>query len=262
MNQLQVSSNNRLDLPQALDIDDELRMIVSESANSAIMREVSRYRIWRIRENDLWKEAKCEDGTPRWSDWDSFVEDMGEILGCGRQHIYDRMRIYDQLVWLGLTPEEIVIRVAQQEYLIINAMNKMIDWDTRNGKVRTVRLPNVTAKDTDEEQVKTKIKDVLQDLESFDTKSDAIRYVSETLVGEPQVDVWYDGGIIHLRYSVYSFDEDGNMSVDEYGDIKFYPDKDLPQWVHKALEKAMKESAKRVSHHARKKSKVLNAAQD
>ena len=199
-----------------------------------IIKEVARYRLWRFKTSGNWKNILDDSGTQKYRVWEEFVQDVGEQLNCGRQHIFERIKVYDQLFWLGYTPEEAIKMMIKSASLYTRTTGMLLDWDVKTQKPRKVLVPELD-KNLSEDKIVTKLRDIVDKVESFDKQGEAIKYVSETVLLEPQCEIWYDGDRIYCEYFAQSIDDDGNTHTDEYGKVSFYPDKEMPRWVHEKM---------------------------
>lgn len=235
--------NQPLVPPEESTANDELGRVVEEFIAADILKEVARYRIWRLKSSGAWKNITDSAGNPRYRIWEDFVQDVGEQLGCGRQHIFERIKVYDQLFWMGYTADQAIAMMIKSASLYTRMTSMLLDWDVRNQKPRKVLVPEL-AKNISEDKVIDALREIVTKVESFEKQSEAIKYVSEHVLIEPQCEVWYDGDKIFCEFFVHSIDEDGMTHVDEYGKIAFYPDQDAPKWVKEKLTSFFKSFSK------------------
>lgn len=224
----------------------EFDKIVSDSRISDVLKEVSRFRIWRMHKTGSWRSIVDDNGNPMYEIWEDVVTKLSEILDCGRQQIYDRVRIYEQLNWLGYTDQESIQMIADRPYLYTRTLDMVVDWNQREEKPRSILIPELA--NASEDKAKEHLRSLLDDVDAFDTQKEALRFVSETVMSEPQVDLWYDGDVVRAIYYKSAIDEKGNKYVEDYGTVTFYPDGKPPAWVMEKLEKSFRSVGKYYDH--------------
>lgn len=216
----------------------EYERIITDFKVSDVLKEIGRYRIWRLHKTGSWRQIVDNNGNALYNSWEEIVNDLAQTLDCGRQQIYDRVRVYEQLHWLGYTDQESIQMVADHPYLYTRTLDMVVDWNQREEQPRRILIPQMA--NATEEQAKTHLRELLTDVKTFDTQKDALKFVSESVLAEPQVDFWYDGDVIRCTYFEQSIDEAGNLHTDSVGTVTFYPDNDLPAWARTKLEKMFK----------------------
>lgn len=220
----------------------ELDQIYQEFKVAEFLSEIARFRIWRLHKTEDWKQIVDDTNQFKYNSWEDVVTDISETLHCGRQQLFDRVRVYEQLFWLGYSPEDAIRMVAERPSLYTRVLGMVMDWDQRKEQPRSISIPNME-KATKDEAVEY-IKELLDDATTFETQKDAIKYISESVLLEPQVDMWYDGDVIYVKYFQQSVDLDGVMKVEDFGSIIFYPNADLPLWASDKLEAMFKSMGK------------------
>lgn len=241
MSNIQAISTNVVPAEEQ-DANKEFDHIIADYKISNILKEISRYRIWRLRKNDRWKGIEDDYGDPMYETWEDVVISLSEHLDCGRQQIYDRVRIYEQLFWLGYTAEESIKMVADKPYLYARTLDMTLDWNQREEQPRVVKIPSLSS--ASEDEVKEGLRDLLDNVETFDRQKDALRYVSESVLAEPQVDLYYDGDVIRVTCSTHAIDENGETHMEDYQLVTFYPDSQVPSWARDKLERLFKSVGK------------------
>ncbi len=217
----------------------EFEQIIKEFKLSDLLGEISRYRIWRLRKSGDWAKIVDDSGIFQFNLWEDFISHVIEILHCSRQQMFDRLRVYEQLNWLGYTAEESIMMVTDQPSLYTRVLGKVMDWDQRKEEPRSISLPDVN-NTTTKEKAQESVRNLLNEVTTFDTQKDALKYISETVLLEPQVSVFYNGDTITVEYYQQSIDKDGGLQVEGYGKSVFYPSSDLPDWVREALMKIIR----------------------
>lgn len=209
---------------------DEYRHIFDEFVLGSAIRERAFYRIWRLRKTGIWNQIISDNGQ-RYNIWEDFIKDIAnnDALGIGRQIIFDRMKAYDQLEWLGYTHEDIIHKMSMRPSLYTRVLKRIIQWDSLDRKIISVAVP--TADNSSEETMRDAVNGIIKDVEAFDKQIDAIRYVDENLLCAPRVEIYMEDDVIVLDYVRTSVTEDGEIVVDESGQIKFYPNEPVPDWV-------------------------------
>lgn len=220
----------------------ELEQIIKEFQVAEFLGEIARYRIWRLHKSDNWKQIVDDSNLQKYNSWEDVITDLSELLHCGRQQLFDRVRVYEQLSWLGYSPEESIKMVAQRPSLYTRVLSMVMDWDQRKEQPRSISIPTMD-KATKEDAVGY-IRELLDDVTTFDTQKEAIKYVSESVLLEPQVDFWYNGDVVYVKYFQQSINPDGTMQVQDYGNVTFYPDSDMPEWAKTKLEGMFKSVGK------------------
>lgn len=217
--------------------NDEFDKIIQEYVAANIVHEISRFRIWRLKSTERWKEIVNPDGSVKYPTWEDFVVDVAEQLNCGRQLIFERVRVYEQLHWLGYNHEESIKMVAERPSFYPRFFGLVLDWDQRAGKPRNILIPSAQSSTANSKQI---IKDLIEDVSTFDTQKDALKFVSENILIEPQVDFWFDGDVIRCTYYNQYVDQNGDVHIGDSGTATYYPDKQLPAWAYEKLEKEFK----------------------
>lgn len=236
---LMVGGGNNLVPPQEASPNDEIERISQEFLMADLIKEVGRFRIWRMKDTGSWKLVVDEvTGELRYETWEQFISDMSKILQCGRTHLFDRMRIYDQLQWLGYTHEEMLRMMATAPSLYYRFLTKAIMWDAKLQSPTVIKIPETYSMSNAD--AKDHVRDIVGKLDSFDSTHQALKYVSETVLVEPQLEIIYDGDVLKCIYYNQEEDANGEVQVVDYDEAMFYPNKDVPDWVHEKLEAAFK----------------------
>lgn len=216
--------------------DMELQRIIEEYNVANIVREISRFRIWRLNKTGKWRSILNADGDIQYPTWEDFVIDIGDKLNCGRQQIFERVRVYEQLHWLGYSAEDSIRLVSTKPALYPRLFGMIMNWDQRAGEPREILIPNLNGT----KDAKKIIRELIDDVNVFDTQADALKFVSESILVEPQVDFWFDGDKIHCVYYNQYIDSNGEVHLGDSGAVTYYPDKDMPAWAYEKFERMFK----------------------
>lgn len=227
-------------VPEYIDPQGDYDLIFGEFLLGSTIKERAFYRIWRIRNDQSWDQIARPDGTT-YTSFGNMVQDIAsnEALGIGRQIIYDRMKLYDQLKWAGYKDGEIIAKLSARPSLYLRAFNKVIEWD--NDKLEPITLMLPTNDNIDKEaELQEQLQQFVDLIEEFPRQLDALDYIDENILHIPRVKIWLEGDSFVVEYTSTSVDENGVVIIDEYGRVKFYPDQAMPDWVMTDVEKKIK----------------------
>lgn len=227
-------------VPEDCGPQEDYDLIFGEFLLGSTIKERAFYRIWRIRNEESWDKICRPDGST-YTSFGNMVQDIAsnEALGIGRQIIYDRMKLYDQLHWAGYHDGEIIGKLSARPSLYLRAFNKVIEWD--NDKLEPITLMLPTNENIDEEaEMQEQLQQFVEIIEEFPRQLDALDYIDENILHIPRVKTWMEGDSIVVEYTSTSVDENGAVIIDEYGRVKFYPDQSYPDWVSDELTKKIK----------------------
>lgn len=240
---LKIQSTDTQDITQRITVSvvpddcaaqDDYNAIFQEFAIGSTIRERAFYRIWRLRNNGEWINIVGINGE-KYGSWEDFIRDIAsnDALSIGRQVIFDRMKVYDQLDWLGYSHEQIISKMSLRPSLYTRVLKRVVDWDT-NGKVpNQVLMPVDDPTDTD--TIRDSLNDLLHDVESFPRQIDALKYVDENILLSPKVSVYMDDDTVVVEYTETAIDDKGNVSIHDSGSIRFLPDAFVPDWLVNVL---------------------------
>lgn len=237
MNDITQSDRNLIEIiPPQGTIYEEIAAIQRDFVVSAYMKEIVYYRIYRIHRDKLWKQYINPDtGDNDYDSFEQFLQHALSHLNLGRQTIFGRIKLYEQLLWLGYTEAQSIQKITEKPELYKNVLNLVLDWDSKTRQPNSIRLPNLTGGTVGE--AKAYLIGILDNADSFDRQLDAIDYIKEDLLLQPKIKIWCDSysNIISVDYTMSSVDDNGATHIDETGIIKFYPDSDIPDWVKSKL---------------------------
>lgn len=234
MPEFALSLSKGVQLPALLEYDDEFYAIREETALGTLLRESALFRMWRIKATRLY-EVPDEDGeqyAPRFSTWGEFVKSIAEYAGVSRSTIFSRVRLYDQLTWLGYDLETAYSIVVKKSYLAGKVLDMIIEWDNKNHDESQFKTDyfgdGVVPVDAKED-----VMELLEECLAHDSVSGAIDNVKSEILGKPIVDMYYMDGSVVVAY-------DGELGMDV---IRFVPEGNrevVPDWVLNELESKYK----------------------
>jgi hypothetical protein len=213
---------NDLTLPIESPIQDELFHIEKEYYASNLLKEISLYRIVRIHNNKTWQNIIDSDGFQAYPNWEDFCSYVSEGLSVSRQLIFDRIRLYSELRWLGYDDKEIILKLAEKPSFYKRLLDLSMDWNPYSGEPDAILIPGV--EDLSQDEAKEKLKEVLENAEIFNTQKDAITHFQTEILHKPKITTKIDNDRLIVSYETYAIGVDGSSILDNYGIIQFYPD--------------------------------------
>lgn len=220
-------------LPERMEYDDEYHAIREETSMGTLLRESALFRIWRIKAYKIYEMGSSDEEqyAPRFVTWNDFAKHVSEHAGVSRSTVYSRLRLYDQLAWLGYDMLEAYAIVVHKSYLAGKVLDTIIDW-SREYDESTFKT-DFFGDDLRPIDAKEEIKDVLEECLAHDSVSGALRNLDSEVLGKPVVDMYYMNGAIVVAY-------EGDLGVDV---MRFEPSdvrETVPDWVLQELESKYK----------------------
>lgn len=218
--------NTDFQLPSLGRYEEEIEQMERESHLGSRLKELSLYRVWRIKDSGLYKEEiSYGDGgaAPRFAMWSDFVKNIGDVIGVSRSTVFSRVRLYDQLAWLEYTEKEAFAIVMYRSYLAGKVLSLILEWPRHGGDISF--KTDYFGEGADPEDYKQEIRELLEECMLNDSVSGAIRNVESDILGVPEVDVYYRDGCMIVAYD-----------DKEYADVVVYEPVDrasgvIPNWV-------------------------------
>lgn len=225
-------------VPSSCNPQEDYKLIFDELLVGNALRERAFYRIWRLRNSGGWKDI-IGSGGERYQTWDDFVNDIVSVGGIsvGRQTIYNRMRVYDQLAWIGYSDAQILAKMASKPSLYRRALDLVMDWDFSDKRPRRLAISGDDA--SGEPDVSRRaLRKLIADVESFPRQVDALRYIEESVLLEPVVRIYYDvqDSSVVVYYARASINQNGQQEEEESGTIKFFTHVSVPDWLSSILD--------------------------
>lgn len=233
MSEFSLVLSTGIKLPERMDYDDEYHAIREETIMGNVLRESALFRIWRIKAFRTYEliDTDEEQYAPRFASWAEFAKHVAEHAGVSRSTVYSRLRLYDQLAWLGYDMREAYAIVIRRSYLAGKVLDTIIDW-SRDYDESTFKT-DFFGDDILPVDAKEETRGVLEECLAHDSVSGALRNLESEVLGKPVVDMYYMGGAIVVAY------EDG-LGVDV---MRFEPSdarEVVPDWVLDTLESKYK----------------------
>jgi hypothetical protein len=228
MSDFSIVLSTGMQLPERMDYDDEYHAIREETNLGTMLRESALFRIWRIKSFSMYEitDDGEEQYAPRFRTWPDFVKTVAENAGVSRSTVYSRIRVYDQLAWLGYDLLEAYAIVVHKSYLSGKVLDTIIDW-ARNFDESTFKT-DYFGVDVDPVDYKEEIKDLLEECLAHDSVSGALKNLDSEVLGKPIVDMYYMNGAMVVAYEgedgvdVVRFETSNNREV-------------VPDWVLEIL---------------------------
>lgn len=208
--------------------------VFEEHILGSTIRERAFFRLWRLKRTEGWRKVIGISGE-KYETWEAVIADVSDAIQVGRQIVFDRIKLYDQLDWLQYTDHEKIVMLSRSPSLYHRLLNRTVDWDTHSREPRSILIPG--AEDMDAKQARKRLRDIISDAEKFPRQIDALRYVDLAIMMVPQVRIEVEDDTIRVEYSQTTIDQDGKVHQEDWGDATFYPDKPLPDWVMKHMKK-------------------------
>ena len=225
-------------LPVEQNITDELFHIRQEYYTSNVLKEISLFRIRRIHQTKSWKQIVNDSGEQIYSSFEAFITEIVDELSIARQIIFDRIKIYDQLNYLGYDDQSILLKLAERPSFYKRLLDMAIDWNPYENEPNSILIPG--SENLTEDSAKTQLREVIENAETFDTQKDALIHFETEILHKPNISAKLDNQLIVVNYTSYSIDTEGNFEIDKYGMIEFYPNSDVPEEVLSYLRKILK----------------------
>jgi hypothetical protein len=187
--------------------------------------------VWRIKYTAAYEGTEETVFAPRCTTWNDFVKNVAEYAGVSRSTLYSRIRLYDQLQWLGYDLESMYSIVVKKSYLAGRVLDMILNWpkDVMDG----VSFKTDYFGDSDPEDVKEEIQTLLEECLSHDSVAGAIENVKTDVLGKPVVNAFFGPGTFVLAY-----EGDGETDIVHYEIVeKTSP---IPEWVWVEVENRYK----------------------
>ena len=222
-------------LPLEQPIQHELNDIAKEYKASRILQEISIYRIVRIHRNKTWQQIIDDEDNPVFPTWEKFVSQVSDELSISRQLIFDRIKVYAIMNYLGYTDVETVVKLSEQPSFYKRLFDMTVDWNSYLAQPNNILIPGTQS--LSENDAKEKLKNVIEDAEAFDTQKEAIAYLETEILKMPHIKVNLIGNNIIVNYTIFEQNPDGEFEISKCGTITYFPDSGLPNEVIAHLSK-------------------------
>lgn len=208
--------------------DQEFAQIIDELALSGALHESAMYRIYRMKVTGKWADVTdLNTGEKYFPTWEDFVKTVGTITGNSRQKIFDRVKAYQELSAIGFTPEEMIMKMTEAPTLYTRALKLLCNFDVRTDKILSLTFDDAD----DHEDAAKKLRNIVDDLSSFERSKDALDYIQQDILLEPVVQVFVnEDGYVILNWTVFDRTKGAKLIQDE-GTVEFKPSSTMPDWV-------------------------------
>lgn len=210
-------------------LDHEIEQISQFYRISATMREIANYKMYRAYLNKTWLD-KFESGA-------KFIEFMCEANGVSQRTIYERIKVYDIMQWLGIDYHDAIHKMCDKPSLYMQTLQLLIkDWNFETHQPGTVKLPD--SSELSEPEVKIKMLELLDDGNTYEKQYEAIDHIKQDVLGQPLVSLYIeDEDILAAKYESVEYLPDGTRTIAEAGIVKWYPSGEVPDFVLDAFKR-------------------------
>lgn len=228
-----------IEVPVQYEASEEAREIVRGLAIGGAIRETAMFRIWR-----MWRDKSYLDimsDNPETPDrmmfptFTEFIQVLCEQLEVSRSKIYNRIRAYTQLDYLGFGDDSKLLLMSTRPGLYEKALNLIFVWD-QDTQEPTAYKTDAFGDIMDEDSL-VRVKRFIEELSDHESVQDALSYLKHDIMGRPEITLIFDKGAqnFKIEYTSMVLSEDGDESTSYYN--TWEPGSELPDWVVSEINK-------------------------
>ncbi len=155
------------------------------------------------------------------------MKNVSEYAGVSRSTLYSRIRLYDQLQWLGYDLESMYSIVVKKSYLAGKVLDMILQWP--KDMMTPVEFKTDYFGDADPEDTKEEIQTLLEECLAHDSEAGAIENVKTDVLGKPTVNAFFGPETFVVIY-----EGDGETGIIHYEKVE--RSSAVPDWAFGELE--------------------------
>lgn len=233
-----------VELPEICTAREDIVSAVREFVAGRGMKERALYRIYRIWNNRSYLDMYSEDpesgaGMLMFPTWSDFIDFVTESVDISKSTIYSRLKAYSLFDWMGYTQEESLRKMSSRANLYTRALDEIVDWDSESRSPTAFRTDLIDV-DIDDPIAPKKTREIILELESYESIGEAIRYLRNDLMQKPEISISICERDLRIRYAIQIVDSETGEITNDYGEILFESNDSVPDWIYEELERRYK----------------------